>query len=161
MASMPLRSEDAAETRPVLVPAHGNGALRPFQPGQSGNPSGKGGLFHEAQRICREASPAAARRMVELMSSADERVALLAAEKVMERAWGKPKEKPDAPPDDVGDEARGAAIRAKLHAALQAFAVPEPLNVGEAEPEPRALSRQETRRPALVADPPPPDEWPA
>jgi hypothetical protein len=70
----------------VLVPAHGHGALRPFQPGQSGNASGKGGLFHETQRICREASPAAARRMVELMDSKDERVALLAAEKVMERA---------------------------------------------------------------------------
>ena len=37
------------------------------------------------------------RRLIELMVSPDERVALMAADKVLERAWGKPKEqRPDA-----------------------------------------------------------------
>jgi len=122
-----LRSEDPAETRPALVPAHGNGTLRPFQPGQSGNPSGKGGLFHEAQRICREASPAAARRMVELMNSADERLALMAADKVLERAWGKPKEMPDKPPEDPEDIERRRVARALMIEYLNKLARPEPL----------------------------------
>jgi hypothetical protein len=46
--------------------------------------------------LCREASPDAARRLIELMYSEDERVALMAADKVLERAWGRPKE-PEQP----------------------------------------------------------------
>src|SRR5260370_22060350 len=38
------------------------------------------------------ASADAARRLIELIQSEDERVALMAADKVFERAWGKPKE---------------------------------------------------------------------
>jgi hypothetical protein len=46
--------------------------------------------------LCREASPDAARRLIDLMNSEDERVALMAADKVLERAWGRPKE-PEQP----------------------------------------------------------------
>ena len=46
--------------------------------------------------MCREASAAAARRLIELMHSEDERVALMAADKVLERAWGRPKERDPA-----------------------------------------------------------------
>jgi hypothetical protein len=63
-----------------------------FKSGESGNPGGRTDKYLEAQRICREATPAAARKMVALMDSADERVALMAADKVFERAWGKPRE---------------------------------------------------------------------
>ena len=135
MSSSPLRSVAAAESPPAHVPAHGNGVLHPFQPGRSGNPSGKGGLYHEAQRICREASPAAALRMVELMNSTDERVALMAADKVLERAWGKSKEAPDSPSDDVARGERAAEARRKLFDMLNALAVPETLNEAEAERE--------------------------
>jgi hypothetical protein len=62
-----------------------------FRPGQSGNPGGRTPLFGECQAIAREASPRAIERLVELVESADERVALMAADKVLERAWGKPK----------------------------------------------------------------------
>ena len=156
----PLRSEAAAEARPVHVPAHGNGVLRPFQPGQSGNPSGKGGLYHEAQRICREASPAAALRIVELMNSTDERVALMAADKVLERAWGKPKETSDTSPDEAIRNERAAVARQKLLDMLDAMAVPEPWIEPGAEQEQRAPSRRETLRPIGATDPPPPDSWP-
>jgi hypothetical protein len=114
MGGSSLRSEKPAEARPALVPAHGKGVLRPFQPGQSGNPGGKGGLYHEAQRICREASSAAARRVAKLMNSADERVALLAAEKVLERACGKPKETPEKAIVDPKQDEERQALRIEL-----------------------------------------------
>jgi hypothetical protein len=158
MDSSPLRTENAAETRPVLVPAHGNGALRPFKPGQSGNPTGKGGLFHEAQRICREASPDAARRMVELMYSTDERVALMAADKVLERAWGKPKEEPDTPEDPTDVEARRVA-REWVLKQLADMARPEPRYTHEAEQTPSVTSRRESRRLLRETDPRPPETW--
>jgi hypothetical protein len=66
--------------------------LVPFQKGKSGNPGGRTKQFAQCQRLCREASPDAARRLIELMQSEDERVALMAADKVYERAWGKPKD---------------------------------------------------------------------
>src|SRR6478672_13779709 len=66
--------------------------LVPFQKGKSGNPGGRTKQFAQCQRLCREDSPEAARRLIELMQSEDERVALMAADKVFERAWGRPKE---------------------------------------------------------------------
>ncbi len=71
------------------VPA--NLAPYTFRTGQSGNPGGKGGTYYEAQRICRDASPKAARVMIELLSSEDDRVRLMAAREIYERAWGPPK----------------------------------------------------------------------
>src|ERR1700730_387356 len=66
--------------------------LVPFPKGKSGNPGGRTKLFAQCQRLCREASPDAARRLIELMQSEDERVALMAADKVFERVWGRPKD---------------------------------------------------------------------
>ncbi len=66
--------------------------LVPFPKGKSGNPGGRTKQFAQCQRLCREASPDAARRLIELIQSEDERVALMAAEKVFERAWGRPKD---------------------------------------------------------------------
>src|SRR6267143_1716502 len=66
--------------------------LVPFPKVKSGNPGGRSKQFAQCQRLCREASPDAARRLIELMQSEDERVALMAADKVFERAWGRPKD---------------------------------------------------------------------
>jgi hypothetical protein len=65
---------------------------RMWQPGQSANPSGKGGLYHEVVKMAREASPRAIARLQELMESDDERVAAVACNSLLERAFGKPKE---------------------------------------------------------------------
>ena len=80
---------------------------RQWVPGQSGNPSGKGGLYHEMQRLAREAAPAAVRRLIELAqldrvdekgnllpltSDADQRLVMLASSTLLERGFGKPKE---------------------------------------------------------------------
>lgn len=77
-----------------------------WKPGQSGNPTGRGSTFIEAQSIAREASPKAARTMVELLEDPDPRVRGYAADKVREWAWGKvpdydPKsEEPETQPID-------------------------------------------------------------
>jgi hypothetical protein len=70
----------------MIVPRHGHGLLKPIQKGEARNPGGKGGLWQETQRFCREKSPEAAKRLYELLGSADERVALMAADKLM--TWG-------------------------------------------------------------------------
>ena len=74
---------------PALVPRHGRGVLRPWRPGQSGNPTGQGALYQEAQRLCREKTPRASARLIELMESSDERVAFMASKEVWERGFGK------------------------------------------------------------------------
>ena len=50
---------------------------RPYKwkPGQSGNPTGRSGLYGECRRLAAEASPSAMRRLIELMDAQDERVA--------------------------------------------------------------------------------------
>ena len=155
----PLPSVPAAEA-PTLIPKHGNGILRPFRPGQSGNPSGRGGEYHEIQRICRAASPAAARRMVELMQSADERIALMAAEKVLERGWGKPREARDADIPDAETVARREASRAAVVELLQMMAVPEPM-LPRSAPINRAIAaHQSSSQTAAEHEPPSPSGWP-
>src|SRR5690242_4475522 len=72
---------------PVLV-------QKMWKPGQSGNPGGRTVEYKECVRMAKEASPRAMQRLIELMESPDERVAIMAADKIMERAWGKPKEQP-------------------------------------------------------------------
>ena len=73
-------------------------------------------------RICREASPEAARKMVALMDSDDPRVAYMATNTVLERAWGKPREydprteQPEPAPFDVRklNPAQREQVRATL-----------------------------------------------
>jgi hypothetical protein len=80
---------------------------RQWAPGQSGNPSGQGGLFREVQRLAREASPGAVQRLIELAqldrvddegkllpltSDADQRVVMVASSTLIERGFGKPRD---------------------------------------------------------------------
>ena len=91
------RAGPRAPSRPLLkgeVLAPNGGILRPFQKGQTGNDSGIYGssAYHEARRICAEASPEAARKQVELMGSDDPRVVFMATEAVLNRGAGKPRD---------------------------------------------------------------------
>ncbi len=72
--------------------------LKPFQKGVSGNPGGvpKSKTKKEIRQLAREHSEDAFKRIVKLMGSDDERVAFMAAKEVLDRAWGKPKDDPDA-----------------------------------------------------------------
>ena len=84
-----------------------------WRPGQSGNPAGNSGLYGEAVSLARQAAPAAIRRLIELMASSDERVSAVAANAVLDRAFGKPREydpkTEDARPQPTFDPRRYSA----------------------------------------------------
>jgi hypothetical protein len=63
---------------------------RMWQPGVSGNPTGRGGLYLECRRLAAEASPDAMRRLIELMHAEDERVSYMATTAVLDRSGVKP-----------------------------------------------------------------------
>ena len=81
---------------PARARARGADRLHPamldrmWQPGQSGNPTGRGGLYLECRRLAAEASPDAMRRLIELMDAEDERVAYMATVAVLDRSGVKP-----------------------------------------------------------------------
>ena len=62
-----------------------------WKPGQTGNPKGFSGLYGEAVRLAQAAAPDAVRRLIELMNSEDDRVAVVACNAILDRALGKPK----------------------------------------------------------------------
>src|SRR5208282_3347381 len=89
----------------VLPPAL---AANRWRPGQSGNPSGHSGSYGEAMKIARSYAPAAMHRLAELaelnqldtegnlvplsdLPAADRRVIAVAANSILDRAFGKPK----------------------------------------------------------------------
>jgi hypothetical protein len=88
--------------------------LIPFRPGQSGNPGGRTKEFAECHEFCRGVSPEAARTMIELLKSDDDRVRLMAADKLLERAWGR------AQPFDPAKDGEEPRRDLKLQAALKA-----------------------------------------
>ena len=62
-----------------------------WRPGQSGNPVGHSGLYGEAVKLARCLSLRAVQRLGKPMESEDERVAVAAANSLLDRAFGKPK----------------------------------------------------------------------
>lgn len=92
-------------------------AANRWRAGQSGNPSGHSGEYGEAMRLARQAAPNAVRRLIELAEidridecgelpalseKADPRIVAVAANALIERAFGKPKDynpKDDADPN--------------------------------------------------------------
>jgi hypothetical protein len=103
---------------------------------QSSNPSGHSGEYGEAMRLARQAAPHAVRRLIELAeidqvddqgnltalsAEADRRVVMVAANALIERAFGKPRE------HDPAKDGEEPLHHLKLRAALQA----EPLTPRE------------------------------
>jgi hypothetical protein len=70
--------------------ARNRGSGRPFGKGQSGNPGGRPKLEGEIRKLAQKHGPAAIKRLVDLMDSSNERVAVAAAQAVLDRAYGKP-----------------------------------------------------------------------
>ena len=107
--SDPVHDTDLSEKRRARVaptepgngwirPKHGRGMLLPFPKGAPGR-VGKPSRYTETLQIAREASPEAMRVLVQRLHDLDGRVAVVAAERLLERAWGKVREmKPEEQP---------------------------------------------------------------
>jgi hypothetical protein len=70
---------------------------RMWKPGQSGNPTGRGGLYHAMLRRAREATPELIDYLLEIArdGSEDARNRIVAISILLERGWGKVKEEYD------------------------------------------------------------------
>lgn len=64
--------------------------LKPWKAGQSGNPSGRSRAADELRKALEGDAPAARQRLRELLDSADEQVALKAAQFIIDHVKGKP-----------------------------------------------------------------------
>jgi len=68
--------------------------------GQSGNPGGVGGEIRAAQKLAKLATPQAMATLIELLGDSDPRVRLIAANSILDRGLGKPKNSPLPDQDD-------------------------------------------------------------
>lgn len=75
---------------------------RPFQKGQSGNPSGRPKTPEEVQALFKERTEWAAYRLFELAKSAEEPIALKATIEILNRALGKAPESVKVTTDSAG-----------------------------------------------------------
>jgi len=66
-----------------------------FQPGQSGNPGGRSKAESEIKRIAQEHGPAALEKLVQLLNGEDQKLAMAAANALLDRGFGKPAQSVD------------------------------------------------------------------
>ena len=117
MSSVPT-PRDARGRTTRLPPAL---AANVWKPGQSGNPSGRGGEYQRCLALCRENSFDAAQEIIRLSrESDDERVRYMAATWVYERAWGKAEPTFDRVEFEMPSLQSGADLTAAMAAVIQA-----------------------------------------
>ena len=72
---------------PMVVRDRKNGM---FLPGQSGNPKGRPRTPYDLPAMCREHTPEAVAKLVEIMRADDHGRALNAVQQLLDRGWGRP-----------------------------------------------------------------------
>jgi hypothetical protein len=75
-----------------ITPKHGKGLLRPWRKGETGRVSTVASRYTETQQYARQHSLEAMRTLVERLRDPDGRIAVVAANSLLERAWGKVRE---------------------------------------------------------------------
>lgn len=138
-------AQEAAETAAARVAGtrtptrlHPTMAARKWQPGQSGNPTGKGGRVIEMRTLAASKTVSAMETLIAVMEdpTEDGRVRVVAAQAVLDRGAGKVTELvPTAPPAMTLDLAR---LSADQLAALRAI-----LDSGAFVPAPEAEQQQD------------------
>lgn len=81
-------------------------AANRWKPGQSGNPQRHSGLYGDVVKRARELSIRAIERLGELMESQDERVASVASSAILDRAFGKARERTDNDLEQMAERIR-------------------------------------------------------
>jgi len=75
------------------VPGRNGGTLTPFRKGEGQVPGfNKPAYLKESLHLARRASPEAVRTLIKHLGHEDGRIAVVAAERLLERAWGRPRE---------------------------------------------------------------------
>ena len=72
-----------------------------FQPGQSGNPSGRPKKDNLLTKLAKAKTPEAFKRVLELLHSHEDSVSMQAAKTVFEYGYGKPKQELDVSSEDL------------------------------------------------------------
>ena len=85
-----------------------------FKKGQSGNPRGRPKANPEVKEILKAASPDAARKLVELLGSRTEKIALAAATEILDRTMGRPETTGKVQVEHSGSLGLQAEVRAAL-----------------------------------------------
>jgi hypothetical protein len=84
------------------VAGRNGGVLTPFARGQGQVPGfNKPAYLKESLQLARRASPVAVRTLIKHLDHEDGRIAVVAAERLLERAWGRPREAPPEPQQEA------------------------------------------------------------
>lgn len=132
------RARDELPTAGWRKPSHGHGMLKNFQ---TGNQLGgrRGTRFTETQKFAREHSMEALQALVERLHDPDGRIVVVAANSILERAWGrareqKPEEQEQARIDLSKLSSAELGVLMGLVASGRLVAAPDaPLESGEAD----------------------------
>ena len=87
---------------------------KPFQKGQSGNPRGRPRADPRAREMLKANTLKAVKTIIALLSSESDKVALMAAQTILDRAWGKALQQSEVQMDVSGTLDVTAAIHAEL-----------------------------------------------
>jgi hypothetical protein len=80
------------------LPGKNGGQIRPFRKGEGQVPGfRKPSNYVETLHLARKSSPEAMRTLIRALQNPDQRVAVVAANSILERAWGKVKEAKEEP----------------------------------------------------------------
>jgi hypothetical protein len=83
---------------------------RPFAKGQTGNPGGRPKVVVEIQALLEEAAPHAAARIIALIKSDDEKIAVTASNSILDRVLGKARESVEVTSDGLSDLLRAIVV---------------------------------------------------